>query len=227
MKLKEILTIVLIVAAGIYFVITAKIDPNQVKITGEITNPIGGNIAFSNQDTSYSASANENGTFSISFNLDSATYLFFEHGAENTAMYVNPGDKIKLTIDTELFDETIKYEGSIESSFLAKKYLITEGNNFFGEVFYLSTAEQYSKVLEDFKTTVITEFGNISDSLFIKNEITEIDKRIAYFIGRQGKLADYSVDVKTYMWKTRTIGKDFNFHTAIDSLNSKDFNKMV
>ena len=173
MKLKEILTIVLIAAAGIYFAINAKTDPNQVTITGEITNPIGGNVAFSNQDTSYATTGNEDGTFSISFILDSATYLNFGHGVEVTAMFVRPGDKINLTIDTELFDETIKYEGSLESSFLANKYLITEGNDFFGKVFYLNTAEEYSKILDDFKTTVIAEFSDISDSLFIKNELLD------------------------------------------------------
>ena len=235
MKLKEILTIVLIVAAGIYFAINissrsdkkSKTDPSQVTITGEITNPKGELVTFNQKDTSYTTTLNENGTFSISFNLDSATYLFFEHGVENTAMYVNPGDKIKLTIDTELFDETIKYEGSIKSSFLAKKYLITEGNDFFGEVFYLSTAEEYGKVLGDFKTTVITKFGDISDSLFIKNEIVEIDKRIASFIRRQEKLANYTKDVKTYKWETSKIGREFNFYTAIDSLNSTEFNELL
>jgi len=225
MKLKEILTIVLIVLAGIYFVIN--INSNQVTITGEITNPIGGNVAFSNQDTSYSTTANEDGTFSISFILDSATYLNFGHGVEHTNMFVKPGDKIKLTIDTELFDETIKYDGSSSSTFLAKKYLLEEGNDFFGEVFYLSTAAEYSKVLDDFKTTVITEFGDISDSLFIKNEIAEIDKRIAYFIGRQEKLANYTKDVKTYKWETSKIGRNFNFYTAIDSLNSTEFNELL
>ena len=204
-----------------------KTDPNQVTITGKITNPIGENVAFSSRDTAYSTTANEDGTFSISFILDSATYLNFGHGIEITAMFVKPGDKIHLTIDTELFDETIKYEGSLESSFLANKYLITEGNDFFGKVFYLSTAEEYSKVLDDFKTTVITEFGDISDSLFIKNEISEIDKRIVYFIGRQKKLANYTKDVKTYKWETSKTGKDFNFYAAIDSLNSTEFNELL
>ncbi len=108
MKPKEILTIVLIVAAGIYFAMNTKIEPNKVTITGEITNPRGESVAFSNRDTSYSTTANANGTFTISFNLDSATYLNFRHGVETTAMYVKPGDKINLTIDTELFDETIE-----------------------------------------------------------------------------------------------------------------------
>ena len=92
MQPKQILTISLIVAAGIYFAMNTNTDPNQVTITGEITNPRGELVAFSNQDTSYSTTANEDGTFTISFDLDSATYLRFEHGVEYTAMYVHPGD---------------------------------------------------------------------------------------------------------------------------------------
>ena len=227
MKPKQILTIVLLVVVGIYFAMDTNTDPNQVTITGEITNPRGESVAFSNQDTSYSTTANVNGTFTISFNLDSATYLRFEHGPEGTAMYVYPGDKIKLTIDTELFDETIKYKGSSSSSYLAKKYLLEEGNDFFGEVYYMSNTEEYKTYLDSYKTSVINEFGDITDSTFINSEITDIDKNIVYFIERQEKLAEYSEDAKTYMWETRNIARDFNFYAAIDSLNSAGFNEML
>ena len=227
MKPKQILTIVLIIVAGIYLTMNINTDPNQVTITGEITNPKGELVTFSNQDTTYSTTANTNGTFTISFDLDSANYLYFEHGVETTAMYVYPGDKIKLTIDTELFDETIKYKGSLSSSYLAKKYLLEEGSDFFGEAYYMSSAEEYKAYLDSYKIAVINEFGNITDSTFINSEITGIDKDIEYFIGRQGKLAEYSLDVKTYMWETRNIGRDFNFYAAIDSLNSTDFNNMA
>ena len=227
MKPKQILTIVLIVAAGIYLTMNTETDPNQVTITGEITNPKGELVTFSNQDTSYSTTATANGTFTISFNLDSTTYLNFGHGIETTAMYVHPGDKIKLTIDTELFDETIEYKGSSSSSYLAKKYLLEEGNDFFGKVYYMSSGEAYKAVLDSFKIDVINEFGEITDSAFINSEITSIDEKNIYFIGRQEKLANYSVDVKTYMWETRAIARDFNFYAAIDSLNSIDFNNMA
>ena len=227
MKPKQILTIVLIVAAGIYLTMNTETDPNQVTITGEITNPKGELVTFSNQDTTYSTTATANGTFTISFNLDSTTYLNFGHGIETTAMYVHPGDKIKLTIDTELFDETIEYKGSSSSSFLAKKYLLEEGNDFFGKVYYMSSGEAYKAVLDSFKIDVINEFGEITDSAFINSEITSIDEKNTYFIGRQEKLANYSVDVKTYMWETRNIARDFNFYAAIDSLNSADFNAMA
>ena len=227
MKPKQILTIVLILAAGIYLTMNTETDPNQVTITGEITNPKGELVTFSNQDTTYSTTATANGTFTISFNLDSTTYLDFGHGVEHTAMYVYPGDKIKLTIDTELFDETIKYKGSLSSSFLAKKYLLQEENDFFGKVYYMSSGEAYKAVLDSFKIDVINEFGEITDSAFINSEITSINKNIIYCIGSQEKLANYSVDVKTYMWETRAIAREFNFYAAIDSLNSIDFNNMA
>ena len=223
MNLKKIITILL----AILILACTKTDPNQVTIAGEITNPKGESVIFSNPDSSYSTTANEDGAFTISFNLDSATYLNFEHGVERTAMYVKPGDKIKLSIDTEEFDETIKYEGSEESSFLAKVYLLAEENDFLGEVLYLSNVKEYKAILNTFKNDIFEEFGAITDSTFIKDQITELDKNIDYFIERQEKLSNYSEDVRTYMWKTREIGRQFNFYAAIDSLNSIDFHEMT
>jgi hypothetical protein len=150
----------------------------------------------------------------------------FERGVERTAMFVKPSDKINLTIDTELFDETIKYEGSEESSFLAKLYLLEEENDFFGKVFYLSNMQEYKGILEDYKTAVILKFGRITDSTFIKNEIAELDKSIANFISRQGKLSEYTKDVKNYMWETKNLGRNFNFYAAMDSLNSEQFSRI-
>ena len=223
MKSKILFTI----AFSTVFFACTKTDPKLVTITGEITNPIGESVAFSNQDTSYSTTANANGTFTISFNLDSATYLRFEHGPEGTAMYVYPGDKINLTIDTKVFDETIEYKGSMSSSYLAKKYLIKEDNDFFGEVYYMSNAEEYKAYLDSYKSSVINEFSDITDSIFINNEITGINKDIDYFVGRQEKLSEYSLDVKTYMWETKEIARNFDFYTALDSLNSTEFNNMA
>jgi thiol-disulfide isomerase/thioredoxin len=216
----------IILCATLLFACT-KTDPNQVTITGEIINPKGESVIFSNQDTSYSTTTNKDGAFTISFNLDSATNLNFEHGVERTAMYVKPGDKIKLSIDTEEFDETIKYEGSEESSFLAKLYLLAEKNDFLGEVLYLSNVEEYKAILDIFKNDVFEEFGTITDSSFIKEQIAGLDENIDYFIGKQEKLADYTEDVRTYMWETREIGSEFNFYAAMDSLNSEQFSNML
>ena len=49
---------------------------------------------FRGKDTTYTANVDSMGHFSITFSLDSATYLDFFNGPERTAMYVYPGDNI-------------------------------------------------------------------------------------------------------------------------------------
>ena len=205
-----------------------KTNPNLVTITGEITNPIGESVIFSNQDTSYSTTVNKNGSFIISFNLDSATNLNFEHGVERTAMYVKPGDKIKLSIDTEKFDETIKYEGSMHSSYLAEKYLLEEDGNFYGKVYYMSSAEEYKEILDRYRIAVINQVSKITDSTFVNNQIINMDKWVNSAVEKQKELVDKNSEIiRAYMWKSRELARGFNFYTAMDSLNSTDFNEML
>ena len=143
-------------------------------------------------------------------------------------MYVKPGDKINLTIDTKLFDETIKYEGSEASSFLAEVYLLKENRDFFGKEYYLSNAEEYKATLDSFKSDVMKKFNGMNDSIFIKDQIDKIDKGISSYTSQQQKnLKNNTEDVRLYMWETREIAKDFNFYAAIDSLNIADFNSMT
>lgn len=223
MKLK----IHLIILCATLLLACTKKDPNQVTISGEITNPVGESVIFSSKDTSYETTANEDGTFAISFMLDSAVYLNFEHGMERTAMYVKPGDEITISIDTEQFDETINYIGSEASSFLAKLYLLEEVGDFFGEVFYMVPAEEYKKILDNFRNDVITEFGSISDSAFIKSEITALENSISNYIKKQDKLSKYTQDIRSYMLETRNAARNYNFYEAIDSLNSSEYNEMI
>jgi len=227
MKSKEILTIVLIVISGFYFIINKKTETNKVTITGKISNPIGESVSFFSQDTSYSTTSNKNGTFSISFDLDSSTYLSFRHGPEVTAMYIKPGDRINLTIDTDFFDETIRYTGSVTSSFLAKKYLLEEEKDFFGEVYYLASTEEYKTYLDAYRSSLINELNEIKDTVFTNSEIYNIDKDMSYFAQRQKKMSEYSDDARNYMWETREISRNFDFYTALDSLNSTEFNDMT
>ena len=223
MKLK----IHLIILCATLLLACTKKDPNQVTISGEITNPVGESVIFSSKDTSYETTANEDGTFAISFILDSAVYLNFEHGLERTAMYVKPGDEITISIDTEQFDETINYIGSEASSFLAKLYLLEELGDFFGEVFYMVPAEEYKMILDNFRNDVIREFGSISDSAFIKSEITALENSISNYIKKQDKLSKYTQDVKSYMWETRNAARNYNFFAAIDSLNNSEYTEMI
>jgi thiol-disulfide isomerase/thioredoxin len=81
--------------------------------------------------------------------------------------------------------------------------------------------------LDEYKTSLINEFGEIKDSFFIKSELSDIDKSIANYISRQEKLSKYGKDVRIYKMETKEAAKKFNFFAAIDSLNSIEFNDML
>lgn len=104
-------------------------NPNAVSISGTITNHIGDTVKFHAKDTTFITTLDTtSGQFAIEFELDSASNISFFHGVESTAMFVKPGDNIELSIDTEEFDESISYEGSEESTFLAWQYMYMETN---------------------------------------------------------------------------------------------------
>ena len=110
---KNILTISLISALIIaLFYINSGRDTESITIDGYVINPKGDTIQIYYQDTSFITTVDANGKFSTTFAIAEQDYLNFFHGDEVTAMYLNPGDKIDLIIDTKEFDETISYKGS-------------------------------------------------------------------------------------------------------------------
>ena len=206
-------------------------NPNLVTISGKITNPIGEYVGFNGKDTSYSTSTKEEGTFEITFSLDSSEYLSFNHGVEQSAMYVKPGDHINLTVDTKRFDETINYQGSPASSFLAKKYLMREQTDFYGEAYYLGSPNEYKVYMDKSNLPLLDELQKVKDSSFIKNEMSKMEKDIAYFVGRKEQFEEwaknYEKDVRVYLMQRNELSNKYDFRTAVDSLNSVEFDNML
>ena len=173
MKLRNLLTVAL---ATLLFACT-NTNTKHVIISGTITNPKGDTVKIMMKDTSYITTLNEAAHFNISFNLDSATYLSFFHGEESTAMFLKGGESVNLTIDTELFDETIIYEGSSESSYLAKKYLLSEEANIYSQLF--------STEKEEFITNLNTHIAKVEQELSTVNNEALVtaekeNKRLAF-----------------------------------------------
>ena len=128
---KELVFGILSIAFLVLIYFGEKVDRNPVTtatITGVVENPIGDTIKLRGPDSTFITTLDTvTGIFSIEFDWDSAAYMSFFHGRESTRMYVKPNDEIQLTIDTDQFDETIKYTGSVECSYLAWKYIYSEG----------------------------------------------------------------------------------------------------
>lgn len=198
-----------------------------VTIKGTILNPRSEVATFRGKDTTYSADVDSMGQFSITFSLDSATYLDFFNGPERTAMYVYPGDNISLSIDTKLFDETISYEGSSTSSYLAKKYLMEEGFDFFGEIYFMSSEEEYSSYISDYKDSIMMRLNLIADTSFVATELKEMKEMTEYYAERQASMSKYSQSVRKYKWESNKVSMDYNFFVAMDSLNASAFDSML
>jgi len=185
MKLKHLFTIAL---ATLLFACT-NTNSNQVVISGTITNPKGDTVKIMMKDTSYITTLNEAAHFSISLNLDTATYLSFFHGEESTGMYLKGGESVNLTIDTEFFDETISYEGSTESSYLAKKYLLDEEINIYEQ---LVTTEQkvFSLTLNKYIDKLSQELSTVNNEEFVKSEKEKNERDFNFYTKQSEAIAN-------------------------------------
>jgi thiol-disulfide isomerase/thioredoxin len=185
MKLKNLLTVAL---ATLLFACTNN-NPNQVVISGTITNPKGDTVKIMMKDTSYITTLNEAAHFNISLILDTATYLSFYHGNESTAMYLKGGESVNLTIDTEFFDETINYEGSAESSYLAKKYLLGEEANIYGQLF-TTKKEEFITNLNMHIAKVEQELSTVNNEAFVAAEKENNVKMLEYYVEKIEAIAN-------------------------------------
>ena len=144
-------------------------------------------------------------------------------------MYVKPGDNIELSLNTEEFDETVKYKGSEASNFLAKKYLIREQFNFYSKDFYLGSTEDYNLALKDYKSSILQASNSISDTAFVNKQSNEIDREINYFTdSKEEFMTSYEADVREFIFeKVNLTNEKYNWNAIIDTMNIEGFNEII
>lgn len=76
----------------------------------------------------YKIPVQEDGSFSDTVQIDEHNFFTCRIGVETTALHLAKGDSIHLTMNTELFDESIIYtgKGAEENNLLASRYLLNE-----------------------------------------------------------------------------------------------------
>ena len=149
-------------------------EVKTVVISGTITEPISeiAGVISEDQTNMYSDSLNSDATFEIEFELERPSYMSFKHGQESTAMYIFPGDRISLKLDPIEFDESINYEGSDASNFLAKKYLLEEQLEF-NDLYSLAETEFLDLVAQE-ESKMKNLLMNLSESDFKTQQEKEI-----------------------------------------------------
>ncbi|WP_281765745.1 TlpA family protein disulfide reductase [Neptunitalea lumnitzerae] len=105
-----------------------KTPKDYMVLSGTVTNPNTENVLVSGHGLREKLPLTADGTFSDTLKIKEPGYYTLRIGKESSTFYLANGGDIDLTIDTKLFDETLKYtgEGAAENNYLAAKYLSNE-----------------------------------------------------------------------------------------------------
>lgn len=100
---------------------------DYVTLSGKITNKNSDSVVIRTREYSKTIHVNEDGTFSDTLKIETGIYNFYD-GNESTSIFLKNGYDLKITLDTKMFDETIKYsgEGSENNNYLAERALVEE-----------------------------------------------------------------------------------------------------
>jgi len=115
----------------VYFMValaiaSCKNEPkNYVSISGNITDQNSDSVVIRSRTYSKTISVKEDGTFSDTLKVETGVYSFYD-GGESTRIFLKNGFDLTVTLDTKMFDETIKYSGNgaEHSNLLAEKSLL-------------------------------------------------------------------------------------------------------
>ncbi|WP_179316897.1 TlpA family protein disulfide reductase [Winogradskyella undariae] len=152
------------------------------------------------------------GTFIDTLKIETG-YYNLSHGNETTAMYLSPGDEINVTLNTEKFDETIKYSGlgSENSNFLAEKYMANENADINYIELFSKEETEFLKELNTIKNSKL-EFLKKQKDLDL-NFITLEEKNIEY---------DYLSSIQSYPSAHGYYTKKEDFKPSLEFLKPLD-----
>lgn len=181
---------------------------DYAELSGKITNPNSQQIILSNE-AGYKKTlvVNSDGTFSDTLKVSAGRYIFTD-GNEYGTVYLENGNKTSFTLDTNAFDETLKFEGDdAEKSNVLVKYLLLQEEHL-NESIFDQSSEDFENTFENFKT----EFGDL------KNSYASIDP--AYFKSEDDSFEEMKAFYKEYYEERQAINKDLGKGTPSPIFNN-------
>lgn len=155
---------------------------DYVTFSGEIKNKNSDSIRIYNRNYSKTIAVNDDGTFSDTLKVETGNYTFHD-GGEATSLFLENGYDLKLTLDTEMFDETVIYTGvgAENNNFLAASALKMES---LLDIDTDNLDEQKLNAVLDNARTKYTEFVDSAvnvDSMIISSSRDDLDATLQSF----------------------------------------------
>lgn len=177
-------------------------DVTYVLFSASVENPVGNTASVTNGEFNVKFTLDENGSFSDTLFIPERGYYSFGTGRESSAMYLNLGDVIHVSLNTEEFDETITYKGkgSEKNNYLAKKYIQSELSGLDFEGFF-SLDENSFNVMNN--KVFITEEELLIASSIPDDKFIEVEKKALKY--------DYIANISNYEEYYAYLSKDPDF----------------
>ncbi|SFD34474.1 TlpA family protein disulfide reductase [Algibacter pectinivorans] len=196
---------------------------DYVTLSGKITNPTSDSLVVAQNAIIKSIKVNPDGSFSDTLNVASGNYVLFD-GQEQANVYLENGYDLRLTMDTNEFDETIKFEGIGEdvNNYLAEKVLLQERLLDYDDLMASSKTEFENKLnssIEEFKS-LLTAVPSV-DAAFVKNE------NISFGMLKEKLKLEYSKNSKPSLFNGKAAPKFNDYEnyaggsTSLDDLKGK------
>ncbi|WP_258099763.1 TlpA family protein disulfide reductase [Marinoscillum pacificum] len=214
-----------ILIVSIFFIISCadKVEEQKmVSISGTITNPKGETITFTHGELQVVDTLNELGAFTSKIDLTKAGRIRFKHGDEIGYLYAHPGDEISFTLDTDLFDETLVFQGDAAdvNNYLASMTLLNDSLLSFQDLMILEE-DDFIRTQDSINNLKISYLKDLLDKEFV-----EETKENLYWDTYTDRL-DYEGSHEYYL---QIPMEDFNvsegFYSFITELNIGDSSKL-
>ena len=162
---------------GVLAIIACNEEPKDyATLSGKITDKNSDSIVIRTRTYTKTIKVNEDGTFKDTLKVKAGVYNFYD-GGESSNLYLKNGYDLNMTLDTKMFDETIKYTGfgAETSNYLAKKALLEE-TLYPPSLFDFDEAKfnSVTSEIENKLSTFLEEHKNIDSTLF-SIEKTKVD----------------------------------------------------
>jgi thiol-disulfide isomerase/thioredoxin len=196
----------------------------SVLLHGKIENPTSDILSVSNKTDEYSTPIDSSGYFELRFEIENADYFDLECG-ELALLYISPGDSIYFTLNTDQFDETLKFsgKGSAVNNYLIEKFLLDEKMDdninykelcLSGEETFRAKTDSFIAVLEDHLKQFALKNKEKTNDKFIKHE----ELKLKYYKAK--RLTDFPRDYHNFSGTKINLSE--NYYNFLNDLNLND-----
>lgn len=209
-----------------------EIKPTYVVFEGNVENNSAETAMIFGNDFEIKIPISDTGTFSDTLDIDIDGFYTLRIGRESTSIYLIKNSNFAVKLDAKEFDETLLYSGDVasENNYLAAKYLLSEKEMSFSDVFKMSESDFLKEisVYKDNYIKLLNESLYLSET-FIELESKELEYAHIMNLENYPGYYIYLTSDKSFKVSESFYGsiKDINFKDTIAFRNSHGYQKML